>query len=150
MPQVSKYRLDKTVQDEMFQRFWSSIANLQSSQAVSEFFSDLLTDTEEIMLAKRLTAAVLFLRGKRPIDIARALHVSFSLVGRVSTWVDRAKPSTRWELERMTKEVKWLTFLDRIDEILDRLPPRYGTDWSKAGKAKWQRKMERNARQSIR
>ncbi len=150
MPQISKYRLDKTIQQEMFRHFWSSVANLRTTQAVADFFSDLLTHTEEIMLAKRLTVAVLLLRGKRPVDIVEVLHVSFSMIGRVSTWVDRANPGTKRELERIIKETQWQAFFDKIEELLDTLPPRYGTDWSQAGKEKSQRAKERTSRSAIR
>lgn len=150
MPQVSRYRLDQSIQEEMFRRFWSSIANLKNPTAVSEFFSDLLTDTEEIMLAKRLTVAVLLLRGKRPIDIAQTLHVSFSMVGRVSTWVDRANPSTRRELERISREASWQKFIDTIEKLMDKLPPRYHTNWTQEGREKYRRLKERAKREELR
>lgn len=150
MPQVSKYRLDKTLQEEMFIHFWSSIANLRTTRAVADFFSDLLTHTEEVMLAKRLTIAVLLLRDKRPIDIAHALHVSFSTIGRVSSWVNRAKPETKRELERIIKETQWQTFFDKVDELIDKLPPLYGTNWSRAGQERYQRAKDRSARASLR
>jgi len=150
MPQISKHRLDKTLQEEMFVHFWSSIANLRTTRAVANFFSDLLTHTEEVMLAKRLTIAVLLMRDKRPIDIAHALHVSFSTIGRVSTWVSRAKPETKHELERIIKTSQWQVFFDKIEALIDTFPPRYGTDWSKAGKEKFIRAQDRATRASLR
>lgn len=150
MPQISKYRLDKTIQQEMFRHFWSSVANLRTTQTVADFFSDLLTHTEELMLAKRLTVAVLLLRGKRPVDIARVLHVSFSMIGRVSSWVDRAKPGTKRELERIIDEAQWQAFFDKIENLFDKLPPRYGSNWSQAGKEKSKRAKERAMLSAIR
>ncbi len=150
MPQISKYRLDKTLQEEMFVHFWSSVASLRTTRAVADFFSDLLTHTEEVMLAKRLTIAVLLLRDKRPIDISHALHVSFSTIGRVSSWVNHAKPETKHELERIIKETQWQAFFDKIEELLDKLPPRYGANWSRIGYEKSQRARERSTRASLR
>lgn len=150
MPQISKHRLDRTFQDEMFRRFWSSVAHLKTSRDVAEFFSDILTHTEEVMLAKRLTIAVLLLRGKIPVDIANILHVSFSTIGRVSTWVDRAKPATKRELERVIDDAEWQAFFDTIEALFDKLPPRHGTDWHRAGKEKSQREKVRFLRERLR
>ena len=150
MSRVSAYKIDKNIESEMFRKFWSSIPLLRDASAASSFFSDLLTDTEEVMLAKRFTIAILLLSGKRPLDIRAILHVSYSTIGTVSSWLKNAKPQTTQLLKHMMKESTWESFIDQIDAALDALPPRYGTDWSKAGKAKWKRKMERASRQSLR
>lgn len=150
MPQVSKYKLDKTLEEEMFRQFWISVSKLQDASIAASFFSDLLSDTEEIMLAKRFAIAILILRGKRPIDIAGTLHVSYSTIRGVASWVKNAKPKTRVLLQSMIHEGKWQNIFDRVDVLLDELPPVYGTNWSKAGKAKFRRKIERASRQSLR
>ncbi len=150
MPQVSKYKLDKTLEQEMFNQFWESVSKLQNAGMAASFFSDLLSDTEEIMLAKRFAIAILILRGKRPIDIAGTLHVSYSTIRSVASWVKNAKPKTRVLLQSMIQEGKWQNIFDRVDALLDELPPAYRTNWSKAGKAKFQRKIERASHQSLR
>jgi uncharacterized protein YerC len=150
MPQVSRYPLDKAVEREVFQQFWESISKLKDSSDVSSFFSDILSDMEEIMLAKRFAVAVLILRGKSPVSIARTLHVSFSTVRSVASWAKNAKPQTRRVLNEMLAKGDWQRLYDRVDGLLDALPPRRGTDWSKAGKEKWQQKKKRSAREAVR
>lgn len=150
MTQISKYPLDKVAEKEMYRHFWHSISALRDADVVATFFSDFLTDSEKLMLAKRFTIAVLLLRGRRPKDIKDILHVSYSATGSVASWLKNAKPQTLESLERVIKESKWEDFIDKIDSIIDELSPKYGTNWSTAGKAKWQRKLERNARQSLR
>lgn len=150
MPRISKYKLDKDIELEMFRQFWRSVSKLQDSSQVASFFSDLLTDTEEVMLAKRFTVAVLLLRGKRPVDISQALHVTYSTIGSVAGWVKNAKPQTRKLLQEIIHESNWQGLLDRIDELLDKLPPRYGTNWAEAGKDKWERVKNRASRRSLR
>lgn len=149
MPQVSKYPLDKALEKRIFQQFWFSISSLEDADQVSSFFSDLLTETEEKMLAKRFTVAVLILRGKRPVDIKSTLHVTYSTIGSVASWVKNAKPQTQRLLLKIIKGNNWQKILDRIEELIDDLPPAYGTDWSKAGKEKWKRKVERSARRPL-
>ena len=150
MPQISKYPLDKILEQQMFREFWSSVSKLRDANEVSAFFSDLLSDVEEKMLAKRFTVAVLILRGKRPVDIASAVHVSYSTIASVAAWVTHASPKMRLLLQTIIDQRNWQQILDRIDALLDKLPPAYGTDWHKAGKAKWQRRIERATRQSLR
>ncbi len=150
MSQVSKYKLDKDLETEMFRQFWVSLTRLRDASTVSSFFTDLLTDMEEMVLAKRFTVAILLLRGKKPVDIKSTLHVSFSTITSVSSWVKNAKPKTKQVMESIIKDGNWQSILDRVEELLDAAPPMYHTDWTQAGKDKWRRKMERSTRQSLR
>jgi uncharacterized protein YerC len=150
MPQVSRYPLDKTIEREIFLKFWHSVSALRDSDTVASFFSDFLTHTEEIMLAKRFAIAVLLLRGKRPRDIKRILHVSDTATSTVGAWLKNVKPKTLSTLERVIHESNWEELVDKIEAIMDSLPPRYGTNWSRVGKERWQRKVERASRQSFR
>ena len=131
MTQVSKYPLKKEVEHELFSLFWNSISDLRTKSSVSEFFSDLLTDTEEIMLAKRFAVAILLFQGKKPIDIAMSIHVSYSMIRGVSSWLDRATPNTIDLLERVVKHQAWQSIADSLDESIDLLPPRRGSDWTR-------------------
>ena len=150
MTQISKYPLTKEAKEELFTIFWNSISELRTASAVSGFFSDLLTDTEELMLAKRFAVALLLFQGKKPIEIAFAIHVSFSTIRGVSSWLDKATPETVELLEAVIKKQSWQTAIDKFEAVVDKLPPRRGTDWSMAGKEKWQRRNERNARSVFR
>ena len=150
MTQISKYPLTKEVKEELFTMFWNSISELRTASAASGFFSDLLTETEELMLAKRFAVALLLFQGKKPIDISRSMHVSFSTIRAVSSWIDRATPQTVRLLKRNEKQASWQTALDKLEEIEDMIPPVRGSNWSEAGKEKWERKMQRNARKTFR
>jgi uncharacterized protein YerC len=150
MVRVSKYPLDQDTETEMYRKFWRSISVLRDPDDVSSFFSDFLSDAERIMLAKRFSIAVLILHGRMLKDIKDTLHVSNSAIGSVASWLKNAKPRTLQSLKRVIKEGDWDGFIDRIEALLDELPPRYGTDWHKTGKAKFQRKLERTSRQSLR
>lgn len=150
MVQLSKYKLDKALDEEMFRQFWLSLSSLGDAATVASFFSDLLTTTEEVMLAKRFTVAVLILKGKRAVDIKETLHVTNSTICSVASWVKNAKPRTKNILQKIIRESSWQKILDRIDALLDELPPPYHTDWSRVGKEKWVRKMNRSARSALR
>ena len=150
MTQISKYPLTKEVKEELFTIFWNTISELRSTQAVSGFLSDLLTDTEELMLAKRFAIALLLFQGKKPIEIVSTIHVSFSAIRGVSSWIDKATPLTVKLLEAVIKQQSWQSAIDKLEIVVDKLPSRRGTDWSMAGKEKWQRRNERTARSVFR
>lgn len=150
MPQISRYPLHKDIKAVMFAKFWQSISALRDGDTVASFFSDFLSDTEELMLAKRFTIAVLLLRGRRPKEIKNILHVSNSATGSVSAWVKNAKPKTLATLTRVIKESNWEEFIDSIEAAIDELPPLYGLNWSSVGKHKWQRKIQRASRKQLR
>jgi uncharacterized protein YerC len=150
MTRVSKYPLHKDLKKEMFTVFWSSLSQLHTAPDVAAFFSDLLSDTEEMMLAKRFTISLLLLHGKRPVEVAAILHVSFSTIRSVDEWLSRATPATKRLLERVSKVQGWQTVFDKVEALADQLPPRWGTDWHASGKAKWERKLQRAARSQLR
>ena len=150
MAQVSRKKLDKTIESEMFIQFWESISRLKSTSDVSDFFTDILTQTEQTMLTKRFMIAILLGRGKRPIEISQILHVSFSTIGGVASWEKNAKPRTKKIIEMLIEEGNWGSLLDRFEEIMDKLPPGRGTDWHLAGREKYHRQKARSARNSLR
>ncbi len=150
MPRISKFKLDKDIQRAILKQFWSSIAMIQNESYASAFFSDLLTSTEEMMLAKRLAAAILIVRGKSATQIKDSIHLSYTTIGSVASWVKNAKPQTQKILLNFSKQKDWEEILDKIEAMLDKLPPRYGTNWHEAGKAKWERLKKRSTRASLR
>ncbi len=150
MTHVSRYPMDKVVETELFRKFWHSLSSLRDPQSASSFFSDFLSGSERIMLAKRFAIAVLLLRGKRPKDIKLALHVSDSSTSSVGAWLKNAKPKTVATLERVIRENYWEEFFDNVESFLDTLPPRYGTNWQRVGKERWKRKLERSSRRYLR
>jgi uncharacterized protein YerC len=150
MPKVSRIPLDKDIENEMLSQFWVSLSKINDPVLASHFFSDLLTENERIMLAKRFTIAVLLARGKSASDIKSILHVTYSTIGSVSSWLKNAKPKTQKLMEQISKEKDWETLSDKIEELLDKLPPLSHGDWSKSGKEKWQRIKSRAAKRNLR
>lgn len=150
MPQVSKKRLDKDVERGIFQQFWGSIAKVNDPVDAFEFFSDLLTSTEQIMLAKRFTIAILLVRGKTASEIKDSIHVTYSTIGTVAGWLKNAKPKTKKILLSLSTEKNWEAIIDKIESFLDYIPPMPGRDWGEAYKGKFKRRGERFARSELR
>lgn len=150
MSQVSKVKLDKELEHELYKQFWYSLAKINNSAKSSDFFSDMLTDTEKLMLAKRFAAAILIIRGKSPTEIRSAIRLAYSTIGSISSWVKNAKPATKNILEGLSKEKNLDSVFDKIDEILEAIPPRRHSDWEKEYKERRAESKKRSARKDLR
>jgi uncharacterized protein YerC len=129
MPRVSRIKVNSELGSEIVNQFWRFLGNVNNSKTSSEFFSDFLTNSEQIMLSKRFAVLILLVKGKSPTDIQNSIHVTFSTIGSVSAWLKNAKPESQKLLQKISKEKDWEAVFDKIDEILDKIPPRRGTDW---------------------
>lgn len=76
MSQVSKYPISKEVADRTFEIFLKSLVEIKNKEEADQFISDLLTPTEKVMLAKRLTIAFLLEKGYDYRTIQRIIRVS--------------------------------------------------------------------------
>lgn len=150
MVQISKKILDKELESELFKQLWHSLGRINSSTRASDFYSDLLSYTERLMLAKRIATAILITRGKNMTEIRGSLNVSFSTVTNVNSWVKNAKPETKKLLENISKEKGWKLVFDKIDELLGNIPPRRHSDWSEEYRIRRTESKERSARKSLR
>jgi uncharacterized protein YerC len=146
MAQVSRRKLDKDVEDELFGQLWMFLSQVRDPKRASQLYSDLLTETERVILAKRLATALLLIRKKKTQEIESAIAVSASTVSNVSQWLKYCRVETRKMLEKISRKKDWERFFDKVDEVLDKLPPGYYSDWHKAGKEKYRRVKQRSAR----
>ena len=152
MPQVSRHKLSHDLENRLFELFWRSLSRLGTPQETAEFFTDILTSTEKLMLAKRYTIAVLLTKGYPPKHVHATLNVSYTTIATVAGWLKNLKPATKKILDRHLKDESWGQFFDKIEAILDAPPPifAYPKDKSAIGKAKFKAAVTRSARSVLR
>lgn len=84
MPHISSKELDKEILEKIFRKLLLTLESAQNRRKLSPVLHELFTETEKIMLAKRL-AVVLSLAGIIPQHrIAEALFVSPTTVAKIS------------------------------------------------------------------
>jgi Trp operon repressor len=84
MPHLSSKELDKELSEKLFNDLLSILNKSQDKKSMSGVVNELLTDTEKLMLAKRI-AIVLLLNSKTPqSSISEILKVSTSTVAKIS------------------------------------------------------------------
>lgn len=150
MARVSRIKIDKDLELQIFGQFWNSLAKINDSGKTSEFFSDLLSETERLMLAKRFAAAILIVRGRPATEIRNSIHLSYSAIGAVAAWVKNGKTTTKRILTKISTEKNWEAVFNKIDEVLDKIPPRRHSDWKTEYGKKRQRINQRLNRKSLR
>lgn len=87
MAQVSRRFIKPEVQERIISLFLASIVLTGSKDAAANFIDDLLTPTEKIVLAKRLSIAYMLIEGYDYDVISDTLKVSRPTIGSVSIWL---------------------------------------------------------------
>ena len=123
MPQVSKYPLPKNTEKRLYQLFWETISNLKDSLKAQEFFNDLLSPTEKIMLSKRLAVAVMLLKGYDYSTIRSTLKVSPGTIGSVSAWLKYSGTGYRKVFDKLLKKEKFKEILSSLESAIDLITP---------------------------
>ena len=146
MAQVSHRRISAKVEKRIFDLFFQAIAKLDNERDVSVFLDDFLTPTERIMLAKRLSIALMLIKGYDYRTIQSTLKVSLPTISGVSVWVKYRGRGYQKILERILRQEKFNDILEKVDETIGKVfspvPPK-GSDWSAWRKRQVEAKRER-------
>lgn len=84
MPQVSRWKLKPEVWDQIFNILVKAIGRTNKRDKAELFLNFLLTPTEQKMVAKRLTAALMLHKGATYSEIHLAIHLSPSTIAKVN------------------------------------------------------------------
>ena len=136
MAQVSQYPLKKDVEKRLFELFWEVIEKLRTKEQIEEFLKDLLTPTEEVMLAKRVAIALMLLKNYDYRTIRDTLKVSLTTVGKVSLWLKYEGKGYRRVLEKIIRQQRWEDFFEKLDDKITKIVPPRSQSWQKFYKAR--------------
>lgn len=84
MSQISKFKIDKKVYDEIYDTFLQVITDLNSKENAEGFFKEFFTPTEKVMFSKRLAAGILIAQGFDYREITQILKMSTSTISSFS------------------------------------------------------------------
>ncbi|MBI4067769.1 hypothetical protein HY407_05290 [Candidatus Gottesmanbacteria bacterium] len=137
MGRVSKRRLDREVEERMFEIFRSYLASLTNPFHIEEFMTTLLSYTEKITLAKRFAIAILLNRGHTYEQIDETLKVSKATILGVHRQILIGAPGYQRAYQKILKDKRYEELRNQIEEILLKLSPR-----KRYGSARWQAKSQ--------
>lgn len=121
MTQVSKYPLRKEIEKRMLEVFLDSFVMVKTGGQVEKLVSDLLSPTEQTMLAKRLSIALLLYKKFDQRSVSKILKVSLSTVNKVSLALQRGSGGYTMVISSIVKQEKFHAFLEKLDDSLAEL-----------------------------
>lgn len=96
--------MEEKARIETLDALYTAASALQGRDAVKAFLRDLLTESERIMLGRRVLIARRLLAGESPTDIASGLKVGFDNIYRVKLWLEDQFPGYEKAIAEMEKE----------------------------------------------
>lgn len=145
MPQISRRKMNGNIEQKVFSLFSEVLTNLNKKGEVESFLADLLSPTERIMLAKRLSIVLLLDRGYNYAEIGDILKVSKDTIGRISTWVGRGGRGFDVAIGKINSKEKRQEFLLDLEKLIAKLIAPHPIAQRKADHYYEQRKRELKA-----
>jgi uncharacterized protein YerC len=87
MAKVNPRKINRLDRMNYLDLLWTSIAGLKSRDEVKNFFKDLLSESEAVMLSRRLKIAQCLLEGMGYEDIKAKLRVGDGNIAKVHNWL---------------------------------------------------------------
>lgn len=133
MPHVSKHtkKINPKTLEEMSEKLFKTIAILKNKKEVDLFLNNLLTNTEKIMLAKRIIIAMMLKKNYSYPEIGNILKVGNSTISSMSEKLNKKFAGFEIILERLEAEESTAKFFENTKQSLSKfkIPPR--------GKGRW-------------
>lgn len=103
MARFNLYKMTEFEQKQLLNEFFVAVAALTTFTEVKDFLKDLLNPQETAMLARRLKAAQLLLKGKSYNEIAKQLKMAPNTIAKVHRWVEYKRGGYKAAIKRMEK-----------------------------------------------
>lgn len=137
MTQVSKHKLNNKIYVKIFKLFPQLLGLLSKRGQQQILIDSLLSNSEQIMLAKRIAIAYMLVNGYTYDAISSKLKVSYGTLAKISDSLKKADISFTKALSEISKEDAFRDFLSSIGyKVALGLPPK-GANWSS-----WRRNIE--------
>lgn len=116
MPQISRKKVNKSLEQQIYKLFYQLIADIRNFQEAEEFLKDFLTKTELEMMVKRLGIAYYLFQGRKYDNIKTNLAVSSTTVASVNKQMK--KKGFQVALKKIQAD-EWATkWAQKIDKIM--------------------------------
>ena len=142
MTRISRRPVKDHVIERIYELFFEAVGKKTKKQEFLEVIHDLLSPTERIMIAKRVTIIFLLMKKIDYQTISDVVKVSPSTIAKFQIIMENSKG--------IVKALQKILLNDKLVNILDEVilafkgPGMHGTNWSSA----WQRKNELERRRA--
>jgi uncharacterized protein YerC len=104
---MKKKKADLTDQEiiKTLDTLYTAASAVKGRDAVKLFLKDLLTESERLMLGRRIMIARLLLRGASHYEVRQRLGVGYTTIARVERWLQDELPGYEQALAGLEKEM---------------------------------------------
>ncbi len=106
MSRVQSKKIPKNEKQELLNEFWSLVVLLKTREEIENFFRDLLSESETIMLARRIRVAKMLLQEKSYEDISKGMQMSHITIANVHKWLQGRNEDYTQIFPRLVKELE--------------------------------------------
>ena len=117
MTPLSRWKLTETEENRIKDLWVGHLISIVDKEAMRDFLSLVLSDTEFLMLAKRLIAFLLIEQGKSDVEVGKLLHLTRSTASRFRLIYLRSKTTSG----QVNKMVNKLGSKKEVNEFLNGL-----------------------------
>lgn len=104
MSQVSKYKLSKKAESQLVDTLILVFIAIGKKEEMVGFFNAFFTNTERLMLAKRLATIILLTEGLSDTEIANSLHVTRATVAKARYYYEARGQGFKGALAKVEAE----------------------------------------------
>jgi len=119
MPQVSRWKLTKETETELIKQLKLVLTKISKMEEMSFFLDAFLTETEKLMLAKRLAIVILLKEEVPESRIAETLHVTRMTVSRTRYFLEARGQGYKVALQKVAKEKELLALKIFLLKLVD-------------------------------
>lgn len=114
MPQVSRRKLSKVTEKQLIESLNLVLVSIGKKDAMVDFLNALFTETEKLMLAKRLAIVIMLDKGMKDSEIAMLLNVTRMTVAKMRYFYEARGDGYNIALEKIKKDKQ----LQEVNKVL--------------------------------
>lgn len=119
MSQLSKIPVRRDLEEQMFDLFSSTIIAMKDKGELEAFLSDLLSPIEKMMLAKRLSIALMLEKEYTYPVIGKTLRVTPTTIASVSMQLRYAGKGYKKIVERILADESFEDFWSTVEDVVE-------------------------------
>lgn len=117
MPHISRHKHSKQSEEKLTASLYQTLSSINDKNEMLWFLDSLLTETEKVMLAKRLGAAILVEERFKDADISKKLHLTRITVAKMRYFLEARGKKFKSLLNRLKGQKKLEGFEDFLRSI---------------------------------
>lgn len=119
MPHLSKRKIDPKIEEQIRNSFTLLVKDLDNVPDTEKFLSSILSETERIMIAKRITAAFLLKHNIASTTIGEILKLTPETIARQKLWIQTHQEGFDLLFNKMERQKRKEITKDTFYKILD-------------------------------